>query len=184
MYRDIRGETTERDDEGLAIPPNNQGFIKPVQFDAEGIQFRGTGQNDTSACDPEFAPTCGNTSRLVLNELLNYCFVNVSLGLNKQELHLVTQDQVNTLSDICNGTTWPSSDEFIRTCCQQVTTSGASGVFIRRDLLLLAGCRATTHAINNGDGKHHRPSRDITSDMYQGKVASDDSIPFNFDYQV
>ena len=175
----------------MAIPLNDEGFIAPVKFDAKGLQFRGTGQNDTEACDPEFSPTCGNLTKLNLNELLNYCFIDVSLGLDQQELHLVSQDQVDKLSKRCYDAseTWPNAEnpvesEFIRTCCHQVTTNGASGVFIRRDLLLLAGCRATTHAVNNGDGKYHRPDKEITSEMFHGTVASDDSIPFNFDYQV
>ena len=174
----------------MAIPLNDEGFIKPVKFDAQNLQFRGPGQNDTDACDPEFSPTCGNLTKLNLNELLNYCFINVSLGLNQQELHLVSQDQVNKLSDRCHDATWPEAgstdvdSEFILTCCHKVITNKGSGVFIRRDLLLLAGCRATTHAVNNGDGKYHRPDMEITSEMFHGTVASDDSIPFNFDYQV
>ena len=162
-FDSIVGETTDIDDESLTIPPNNQGPVQPIRFDPTGIQFRGSSSNDTEACDPLFALECNkNMSTLVLNELLNYCFIDPSLGLNKEELHLVTQENVDALSDKCFNKRhdWPldtNNDEnhFYQTCCQQISytldsAETQSGVFIRRDILHLAGCRATTNSINNG----------------------------------
>lgn len=78
---------------------------------------------------------------------------------------------------------WQSSSGIERQCCMIATVGGSTSVVIRRDLLLAAGCRATAHSLNNGDGKMHRPDDIIPEGIFQGNVDLDSGRPpFNFDY--
>ena len=98
----------------------------------------------------------------------------------------VTQKQADTLSETCNAmdeSEWRASSGVKLQCCMIATVDGTTSVVIRRDLLLAAGCRATAHSLNNGDGKIHRPDDIIPEGIFQGIVDLDSGRPpFNFDY--
>ena len=97
---------------------------------------------------------------------------------------------MDALAETCNSV---SADDFdgsispiVRECCMKATLpstdASSSGVFIRRDLLLAAGCRSTTHSRNNGDGKMHRPKDKVDLNVYHGQYTHSGPPPFNFDY--
>lgn len=161
--------------------------MHPTKFDPTFVQFRDKdAQNDTEACDPATAPVCGNSSTVSLNQLINYCFIDVSLGLNSETNTYVTQDQVDSLAEICNSVNpddfFNSGNDKVVECCMKVVIGASSNVTIRRDILMAAGCRSTTHSRNNGDGKMHRPKDTIDDNVFYGQYAHSGRPPFNFDY--
>ena len=157
----------------MSIPANKQGIVHPLSFDPNGTQFRNTAETgDAAQCDPANAVTCGNLTvrRLVpkrrsgaalptaapsqvvtLNEMLNFCFVNVSLGLNTDENVFITQEQVTALSNLCSDSSilWTENDQKDQ-CCMNISIDGNVASVMRRDLLLAAGCRSTAFSRNNG----------------------------------
>ena len=175
----------------MAMNPNPQGRVQDMKFDPDGVQFKNTNAVPGDECDPASAPTCGNTTEVSVNELLNFCFVDSTLGLDKDQNVFVTQAQVEVTSALCAAMSpaeWRTSAGVNRQCCMIATvgpaaTTATSRVVIRRDLLLAAGCRATTHSPNNGDGKMHRPDDIIPEGVFQGIVNLDSGRPpYNFDY--
>lgn len=99
--------------------------------------------------------------QISINELINYCFVDVALGLDKESNVIVTQAQVQELSNLCDSIQPDSWDNVginnpkASNCCMRATVGGggmgatSSKVVIRRDILLAAGCRATANSVNN-----------------------------------
>lgn len=158
----------------MSIPANKQGIVHPLSFDPNGTQFRNTAETGEAAqCDPANAVTCGNltvqrfvpkprsgaalptaalSQVVTLNEMLNFCFLNVLLGLNTDENVFITQEQVDTLAQTCSNTSelWDTSD-VKQQCCMNFTIGDTTQSFIRRDLLLAAGCRSTAFSRNNGE---------------------------------
>lgn len=196
---DLLGDTSIISQESLAIPPNQQGEVKPLTFNPnsytnengepiDGVQF----ETSPGDCNPEFSGECGNITKLNGNELVNYCFIDQDLGFNDDETTYVSQAQVQSVADKCaQADSWPYVsgdsilDEFIATCCQEITVDSDNGVFVRRDLLHMAGCRATVHSLNNGDGKNHKPNAPISQSQYMGGPKNpSDKFPYNFDYQT
>jgi hypothetical protein len=158
-----------------------------LKFDPVDVQFRNSDfQNDTGACDPVDAPVCGNTTDVTINELINFCFVDPSLGLNQETNTFVTQEQVDALAKKCNEVNPEdfdsTNDPIVHDCCMRATHLNGNGIFVRRDILLAAGCRSTTHSRNNGDGKMHRPKEKIDLNVYHGQYTHSGPPPFNFDY--
>jgi len=94
-----------------------------------------------------------------VNELINYCFIDPSLGLDREENRIVTQAQVKVLSDRCSidvPDSWDNiTDSIVKECCMlaQIKKTPSSPletkVVIRRDILQAAGCRATANSVNN-----------------------------------